>query len=134
MFGLTLAAGTLGPVGPSERGDPPPPETMRRYVIGFLYGAPGAPPISEAEADEIQRQHLAYMSGLYKRGLLILAGPFLDRTDLRGICLYAVETVEEAEALGAQDPAVRAGRLRFEYHPWYGARGITIAPSGPEAK
>jgi uncharacterized protein YciI len=134
MLGLMLAGGALGLVGPSEQGDPPPPETMRRYVIGFLYRAPNPPPIGEAEADEIQRQHLAYMSALYKRGILILAGPFLDRTDLRGICLYSVETVEEAQALGEQDPAVRAGRLRFEYHPWYGAKGITIVPPEPERK
>lgn len=134
MFAMMLSAGVLGLVGPSEQGDPPPPETMRRYVIGLLYRASEAPSISEAEADEIQRQHLAYISGLYRRGLLLLAGPFLDRTDLRGICLYSVETVEEAEALGAQDPAVRSGRLRLEYHPWYGAKGITIAPPGREAK
>jgi myo-inositol-1(or 4)-monophosphatase len=120
-----------GRPGPSESGEPPPPDTMRRYVLGFLFRAENPPPISEAEADEIQRQHLAYMSGLYRRGILILAGPFLDRTDLRGICLYALETVEEARALGEQDPAVRAGRLRFEYHPWYGAKGIRISPEGP---
>jgi uncharacterized protein YciI len=129
-----LSGTALGLVGPSEQGDPPPPETMRRYVIGFLYRAASPPAISEAEADEIQRRHLAYMSGLFKRGLLILAGPFLDGTDLRGLCLYSVGTVEEAEALGSQDPALLAGRLRFEYHPWYGARGITVVPPGPGPK
>lgn len=134
MLGLMLAGGALSLVGPSESGDPPPPETMRRYVIGFLFRAADPPPISEPEAEAIQRQHLAYMAGLYKRGVLILAGPFLDATDLRGICLYSVETVEEAEALGEKDPAVQAGRLRFEYHPWYGAKGITIVPPGGSGK
>jgi len=114
--------------GPSDRGDPPPPETMRRYVIGFLYLAENPAPISEAEADGIQRRHLAHLAGLQKQGKLLLAGPFLDGTGLRGICLYTVETVEEARALGERDPAVQAGRLRFEYHPWYGAKGITIVP------
>jgi len=79
-----LAGGLLGLVGPSEQGDPPPPETMRRYVIGFLFRVSNAP------------------------------------------------AIREAEALGARDPAVRAGRLRFEYHPWYGAKGITIVP--PEGR
>lgn len=129
MLGLILAGGLTGMVGPSEAGDPPPPETMRRYVIGFLYRGSSPSPIGEAEADAIQRRHLAHMAGLYRQGKLLLAGPFLDDTDLRGICLYAVETVEEARAFGESDPAVQAGRLRFEYHPWYGAKGITIAPA-----
>jgi uncharacterized protein YciI len=134
MLGLMLAGGLTGLVGPSESGDPPPKESMRRYVIGFLYRGANPPPISEAEADAIQRRHLAHMAGLFKQGKLLLAGPFLDDTDLRGICLYAVETVEEARALGESDPAVQAGRLRFEYHPWYGAKGITVLPAGEGKK
>jgi len=93
--------------------------------VGFLYRGAEPPPMPEEELEALQRAHLGYMSWLAKEGKLLLAGPFLDGTDLRGICLYSVEAVEEARALGDGDPAVQAGRLRFEYHPWYGPRGIT---------
>jgi uncharacterized protein YciI len=100
---------------------------MRSYVIGFLYRGVDPPSMTEEELESLQRAHLGYMASLAKEGKLILAGPFLDDTDLRGICVYAVETLEEARSLGEGDPAVKAGRLRFEYHPWYGPRGITSA-------
>lgn len=119
-----------GPVPPPEGWEPtapPPKDLMRTYVIGFLYRAAAPPPMPEAELDALQRAHLGYMARLATQGTLLLAGPFLDDTDLRGICLYAVETLEDARSLGEGDPAVRAGRLRFEYHPWYGPRVITSA-------
>jgi len=37
-------------------------------------------------------------------------------------------TREEAELLCANDPAVKAGRLRIELHPWFSAKGIRVDP------
>jgi uncharacterized protein YciI len=50
-------------------------------------------------------------------GKLILAGPFADEGDLRGMLVFRVDSPEEAKALAAQDPAVKAGRLVLEWHP-----------------
>ena len=41
-----------------------------------------------------------------------------DDGDLRGIVILKVNSLEEAQALVNQDPAVKAGRLRVELHPW----------------
>ena len=35
---------------------------------------------------------------------------------------------EESEQLCANDPAVKAGRLSVELHPWYSAKGIRVGP------
>ena len=35
-------------------------------------------------------------------------------------------TVEEARALTEKDPAVKAGRLVMELHPWYGSAAIGL--------
>lgn len=51
---------------------------------------------------------------------LLVAGPFLDDGDLRGIYIFDVESVEEARALTETDPAIRRGWLEMELHPWYG--------------
>ena len=41
----------------------------------------------------------------------------------RGIGVLTVATRDEAEALMADDPAVRAGRLRAEVRPWFTTPG-----------
>jgi myo-inositol-1(or 4)-monophosphatase len=110
---------------PSEKGDPPPESAMRKYVVGFLYRGPTRPSDPKV-ADELQRGHLANIARLHDAGKIILAGPFLDKTDLRGIFLFDVESVEEAQALCDTDPAIQAGSLRVELHPWYSAKGIGI--------
>jgi uncharacterized protein len=39
---------------------------------------------------------------------------------LRGIYVFDVESVVEAEKLTATDPAIRAGRLIMKLHSWNG--------------
>jgi uncharacterized protein YciI len=53
-----------------------------------------------------------------------VAGPFLDGGDIRGIYIFDVKTVEEAQALTETDPAIKAGRLTMELHPWYGPAAL----------
>ncbi len=123
MLGLFLSVPGAGV--PSEKGDPPPEWAMRTYVLGLIHRGPNRV-ADPKEADELQRAHLANNARLHKEGKLILAGPFLDKTDLRGIFLFDLSTVEEAKALCDTDPAVKAGTLRVELHPWYSAKGIGI--------
>jgi len=58
----------------------------------------------------------------------VLAGPITDNGDLRGIFVFHNVSREEAEQLCANDPAVKAGRLRVELHPWFFAKGIRVDP------
>tara|TARA_R110001583_G_scaffold24869_5_gene90477 strand:- start:3670 stop:3873 length:204 start_codon:yes stop_codon:yes gene_type:complete len=47
----------------------------------------------------------------------VLVGPFFDDGDIRGINIFNVTTIEEAEKLTESDPAIKAGRLIMELHP-----------------
>jgi uncharacterized protein len=114
------------PGKPSKSGDPPPEWSMRTYVVTFLFRGPNRVE-DKAVAAELQRGHLANMGRLHEEGKLILAGPFLDDTDLRGIAVFDSDSVEDVRALWNADPAVKAGTLRIEVHPWYSAKGIGIA-------
>jgi uncharacterized protein len=67
-------------------------------------------------------------------GKLLVAGPFMDGGDLRGMFVFRVETLEEAKALAEQDPAVKAGRLVIEWHPWFAAKNITVTPKASASK
>jgi uncharacterized protein YciI len=50
----------------------------------------------------------------------------MDDGDIRGICVYSDVTLEEAKQLASEDPAVKAGRLVVEIHPWYSAKGSCL--------
>ena len=100
---------------------------MKQYVLAFLKGGPNRDQNAEAAA-ALQRAHLDNIHHLAETGKLILAGPFLDDGDIRGIFVFDVRTVEEAAALTATDPAVKAGRLIMELHPWYGSAALMQIP------
>lgn len=96
---------------------------MKKYVMAFLKAGPNRQQDS-ATAATLQQAHMANIQRLAGEGKLVLAGPFLDDGNLRGIYVFDVETVEEARALTATDPAVKAGRLEMELHPWYGSAAL----------
>jgi len=101
----------------------PTAENLEPLVLGFLVRGPNSSPNRTGE-DDIQKGHLAYMATLHKMGKLVAAGPFLDNTRARGVVIYRVANVEEARSLAASDPAVKAGRLVLEAHPWMTFKGI----------
>lgn len=99
---------------------------MRRYVMVLLHRGKKAKKYSKEESAKIQTGHMENIGRLAKEGKLLVAGPMGDDTDLRGIFILDCETIDEAKALVDTDPAVIAGKLRAEYHPWWTARGTVI--------
>jgi len=96
---------------------------MHQYVMAFLKAGPNRDQ-TEEEAQELQRAHLDNINKLAEEGKLIVAGPFLDDGELRGIYIFDVKTTDEAKALTETDPAIKAGRLVMELHPWYGSAAL----------
>jgi uncharacterized protein YciI len=99
------------------------PYGMKKYVFAFLHAGPNRDQDS-ARAAELQNAHMQNMVRMAEAGQLVLAGPFLDDGDLRGIYIFNVKTVEEAEALTNTDPAIQAGRLKMELKEWYGSAAL----------
>ena len=96
---------------------------IRKFVLAFLKRGPNRSRSAE-ESAELQRAHMDNITRLAEAGKLVLAGPFLDDGDLRGIYIFAVESIEEAEALTASDPAIQVGQLAMELLPWYGGAAL----------
>lgn len=96
---------------------------MKRYIMAFLRRGPVRNHDSAAAA-AIQRAHLDNIKRMADEGFLILAGPFLDDNDIRGIYLFNVESIDEARALTETDPAIQSGRLVMELRPWYGSAAL----------
>jgi uncharacterized protein YciI len=98
---------------------------MRKYVMAFLKAGPNRDRSPE-ESATLQKAHMENIGRLAEAGKLVLAGPFLDNGELRGIYIFNVETIEEAEALTNTDPAVMAGSLVMELKPWYGSAALMM--------
>lgn len=79
-----------------------------------------------ATAAKIQKGHMDNMKKLYEEKKLVMAGPFGDDGDWRGIFIFDVPTKEEVEQLVKTDPAIISGRLSYEIHPWWSQRGICL--------
>ena len=98
---------------------------MRKYVMAFLKVGPNRT-ADKAEAAKLQAAHMANIGRLTEEGKLAIAGPFLDNGEIRGIYIFNVETIEEAKELTATDPAIKAGSLVMELHPWYGSAALGL--------
>src|ERR1700686_199225 len=88
--------------------------------LGFLKKGPNR---TEGDDDtpqiqELQKAHLANIGRLAEMRKLIAAGPFGDDGILRGIFVFRVGSLEEAQNLCATDPMIKIGRLAVELHPW----------------
>lgn len=96
--------------------------TMKQYYFVMLIKGKDRDKITDkATIDKIQQGHMANMERLAKERKLLVAGPFGDDSNWRGLFILNCDTKEEAEALLATDPAIKAGRLDYELHPWWTA-------------
>jgi uncharacterized protein YciI len=66
---------------------------------------------------------LRYLFKLRVEKKLILNGPLLGESDIRGICIYDLTDLNEVINLTEEDPAVKSGRLSYEIHEWFGLPG-----------
>ena len=101
---------------------------MKTYVLALLKQGPRRLMIDSVTATNLQKAHLANITRLADEGKLVIAGPFMDNTDLKGIYIFDVKTIEEAQKLCETDPAIKAGSLMMELHPWYGSAAIMQIP------
>lgn len=96
---------------------------MKKYIMAFLKRGPNRE-VDPDKSQELQMAHLANIQKMAEEGKLVLAGPFFGSDDLRGIYIFNVESIEEAENLTNTDPAIKAGILAMELKEWYGSAAL----------
>ena len=101
------------------------PPNMKQYWFVLL--KKGLKRDQSAEvAKQLQAGHMANMQAYADKGVLQIAGPFMDDGDWRGIFILDVPDRAAAEAMCNDDPAVKAGRLACEIRPWMSQKGATL--------
>jgi uncharacterized protein YciI len=105
------------PTGPVDTG------SMSQYYFGLLRRGPKWSAERTPDTEKLQAAHMANINAMAKAGKLVIAGPFENAGIYAGVFVFKVATLEEAKALAEADPAVRAGRLAVEVHPWMVPKG-----------
>ena len=111
---LVVALALLLTAGAAASQRYPAPADMQVIHIAMLYRGQNASKESTPETQKLQEAHLAHIVKLAKAGQALIAGPMGGDGDLRGIIMLKAPTADAARALEADDPAVKAGRLRIE--------------------
>ncbi len=118
--GATFDPSLAQRLGGDERG-------MKSYVLCILKTGPKDAEIKGKERDEIFAGHFANINRVGDEGKLAVAGPFgKNDRGWRGLYIFNVATIEEAEKLVALDPAVKAGVFVPELTPWYGSAAMMV--------
>jgi uncharacterized protein YciI len=79
-----------------------------------------------AEVDRVREAHWAFLDTLEERGLVVSAG----RQDppVGGVVILDVASAEEAVAVMAEDPYVKANAAEYKPVGFIPTRGVTKAP------
>ncbi len=107
-------------LGADERG-------MKTYVLCILKTGPKDAEIKGDQRKEIFAGHFANIGRLADEGKLAVAGPFgKNDKSYRGLYIFNVATIEEAEKLVVLDPAVKAGVFVPDLTLWYGSAAMMV--------
>lgn len=107
-------------LGADERG-------MKMYVLCILKTGPKDTVVKGKERDDIFAGHFANIGKLAEEGKLAVAGPFgKNDKSYRGLYIFNVTTIEEAEKLVVLDPAVKAGVFIPDLTLWYGSAAMMV--------
>ncbi|MFN2531399.1 MAG: YciI family protein [Pyrinomonadaceae bacterium] len=103
---------------------PAAPIKLTTAYFAFLKRGPKWTREVTPETKALLDGHMANIKRLAETKKLVVAGPFGDDSGLAGIFVFRVDSLEEAKALAASDPAVQAGRFLIEVHPWQVPDGV----------
>jgi uncharacterized protein len=95
---------------------------LKQYYFVMLIKGKDRDKITDTNViNKLQEGHMVNIKRLYNEGKLLVAGPFGDDVNWRGIFIFDCDTQEEAELLLSTDPMIKADRLGYEIHRWWTA-------------
>ncbi len=100
------------------------PVAAEVYYAGIVRKGPKLDSRTDAGCRSIGPEQRRCLENLAAQGVLVLAGPFTDNRDIRGIYVFKVDSQIEAKKLCDAAPLVKSRRLLVEIHPWQMAKEI----------
>lgn len=99
---------------------------MKAYVLVIL--KTGSAKIeNKTVIDSLFRGHMDFIQRMAKEGKLIVAGPLQKNERLyRGIYIFDVKTIDEAQKLISSDPSIVNNVFGAELFLWYGSAALPL--------
>ena len=88
------------------------------FQLVLLSRPADAPQMTSDALEKLQAEHMANIHQLHQEGKLVLAGPMMDDTPLKGLFVFRTQSPVEAEKWARTDPAIKAHRLAPQIHTW----------------
>jgi uncharacterized protein len=109
----------------ADKPAPAAPLALDSYIVALLVRPADAPNLTPAESEKLQSQHMANIHRLAMAGKLFKAGPVKDYSghNIRGVFILRTDSLANARAWVATDPAVGRGRLKPEFFKWSVEKG-----------
>jgi uncharacterized protein YciI len=138
MFGLAvLLYSSQSLTAADEKQQVAPKASKATFLV--IYRPGPAWLAGKSVSEQPLKEHGEYMLSLYVRGSMKLAGPLADNAG--GAVVLEVADQPEAQAIVAEDPAVKSGIFVYEMHPWelkpwdkYAKKARSSAQSGTPAE
>lgn len=100
---------------------------IQLYVV-FMTPTEHAQPTQTEAGAEMLRQHFLYLWRLEEAGKLFACGPLeAGPAGREGMCILAVSSRAEAEAIARAEPFIRAGWRSFRVRGWQLNEGDAVA-------
>lgn len=97
---------------------------MKKYVFVLLKPGENTSK-NQGFIDSCFVGHMNNIQQLVKEGKMVVAGPMLKtESDIRGVFILNVETIEEAKDLLNLAPAIKEKFLKAELFEWYGSAAL----------
>jgi uncharacterized protein YciI len=93
---------------PAELPKPP----MKSWLIKIIPPRPTFDKDGTPAENALMSQHFVYWKDLNEKGVCIFGGPVLDPKGVYGIMVVRAATLDDANALAAGDPSVKAGLIK----------------------
>ena len=104
-----------------------PKYEMKEYYFVMLTKGARRDQITDTNVlNSLQAGHMANMTKMHEAGKLMVAGPFGDEGNWRGLFIIDAKDKAEVEKLLSEDPAIAAGRLDYEIHSWWTAKNCVF--------
>jgi uncharacterized protein YciI len=110
-------------IAQEHKQEPKQPETPASKLVQFqmalMKRGPNWSPDPSRQKVQLRQRHVAHLQSMLEANKLMIAGAITGDNELVEVHIFRTKSAEDATAWLNQDPAVVAGFLVPELHPWW---------------
>jgi uncharacterized protein len=91
--------------------------TRQHYFVKLIPPRPTFPMDMSSEERALMMEHVQYTQEKFAAGRVLIFGPVMAREGAFGMAVFEVADEAELREILGNDPTVRGGLNRFEFHP-----------------